>query len=93
MIEPEAASGARCRLLDRSDIKPVHPLEETTMARQSKTMQRRKALALEQRSGRRPAPGAVLSAFALQAVTGGDGGSNNILPTPDPPVPSPIYRG
>jgi hypothetical protein len=93
MIEPEAVSGARCRSLERSDIKPVHPLEETTMARQSKTMQRREALALEQRSGRRPAPGAALSVVALQAVTGGGGVSNDIIPTPDPPVPSPVVRG
>jgi hypothetical protein len=60
------------------------------MARQSKTTQRRKARAQEQRSGVRPGP--VLSAVTLRAVTGGDGSANLFPPTPDPPLPV-IVRG
>jgi hypothetical protein len=62
------------------------------MAKQSKTLQRRKAHALGHWSAERHAPGPVLSALALRAVKGGEDHANLIPPstTPDPP---PIYRG
>jgi hypothetical protein len=63
------------------------------MARPSKTLQRRKDHALEERTERRRAPWPALSAPSLRAVGGGGDGISNIAPTPGPPDPPPIYRG